>query len=87
MNNKVDRCDLCRGELKPGTTTLEVWRDTQLIVIRDIPADVCQQYKEAYLSANVSERLDRFMGNRQFYQPEQYLTVPQYSAAQVLEDA
>ncbi len=82
--NRVDLCDLCGGELKTGTTTLEVWRDAQLVVFRDVPADVCQQCKEAYLSADVSERLDRFIDEIQHHQPEQYLTVPQYSAAQVM---
>jgi YgiT-type zinc finger domain-containing protein len=85
IGDKVDRCDLCSGELKPGETTLELWRGEQLVVIRDLPADVCQQCQEAYLSAEVSEKLDRFMDRRQLSQAERYLTVPLYSAAQVLK--
>ena len=85
INHSVDRCDLCGGELKPGETTLELWRGEQLVVIRDLPADVCQQCHEAYLSAEVSEKLDHFMGSRQLHQAEHYLTVPLYSAAQVMK--
>ena len=39
MNNVIDRCDLCGGELRHGSTTLEIWRGEELLVIRDVPAD------------------------------------------------
>ena len=86
MSDTVDRCDLCSGELAPGKTTLEIWRGEQLIVIRDVPADVCQQCNDAYVSADVSERLDRFLVEYRRHRPEQYLAVPQYSAAQALNE-
>lgn len=57
----MDNCDFCRGELAAGQTTLEFWRGEELLVIRDVPADVCQQCHEAYLSAAISERLDHFV--------------------------
>lgn len=85
MSNPVDQCDLCGGELQLGATTLELWRGEQLIVIKDVPADVCQQCQEAYLSAEVSERLDRFLAEHHRHRPERYLAVPQYSAAQTME--
>ncbi len=79
---RIDRCDLCAGELRPGKTTLEIWRGEELIVIRDVPADVCQQCKEAYISADVSARLDSFLEKHHRHRPERYLAVPQYSVAQ-----
>jgi YgiT-type zinc finger domain-containing protein len=85
MSDIVDRCEWCSGELKPGKTTLQVWRGGDLVVIRDVPADVCQQCQEAYISANVSVQLDRFMVEYYRHRPERYLAVPQYSAAQLLE--
>jgi YgiT-type zinc finger domain-containing protein len=85
MNNTVDQCDLCGGELKPGKTTLEIWRGEELLVIKDVPADVCQQCNEAYISANVSERLEHFLSEYHRHRPERYLAVPQYSAAQAME--
>ena len=84
MNDSIDRCDLCGGELKPGTTVLEIWRGEELIVIRDVPADVCQQCHEAYISADVSERLDRFLEEHHQHRPERYLAVPQYAAVQAI---
>lgn len=79
-----DRCDLCGGELKPGATTLEIWRGEELVVIKDVPADVCQQCNEAYISADVSKRLDHFLSKHHRHRPERYLAVPQYSAEQAI---
>lgn len=70
--------------MKPGTATLEIWRGGELIVIRDVPADVCQQCREAYIAADVSERLDHFLGEYHWHRPERYLAVPQYSAVQAI---
>ena len=84
LNPAPDRCDLCGGELKPGTTVLEIWRGTELVVIRDVPADVCQQCHEAYLTAAISAQLDHFLQEYQQHRPEQYLAVPQFSASQAM---
>lgn len=84
MKNTIDQCDLCGGELKPGQTTLELWRGEELLVIRDVQADVCQQCHEAYLSAGVSEQLDHFLAERHRHPPERYLSVAQYSAVRIM---
>jgi len=84
MNDITDRCDLCGGELRPGKTTLEIWRGEELLIIKDVSADVCQQCGEAYISAEISEKLDRFLAEHQRYRPERYIAVPQYSAAQAV---
>ena len=85
MNGTSDRCDRCSGQLQPGKTTLEIWRGEELIVIREVPADVCQQCNEAYVSANVSKRLDHFLSEHHQHRPERYIAVPQYSASQALD--
>ncbi|MBQ10576.1 MAG: hypothetical protein CMJ45_03390 [Planctomyces sp.] len=87
MSTAIDRCDLCSGELVPGKTTLEIWREEQLVVIRDVPADVCVQCNEAYISSGVSERLDHFLIENEGHPPEQYLSVPQYSASQAMGES
>ena len=45
--------------MQPGHTTLEIWRGTELLIIKDVPADVCQQCHEAYLSATCVEFITR----------------------------
>ena len=86
MNKKRDRCDFCGGTLTPSEKTLEFWRGEELIVIRNVPADVCQQCGEGYFSAEVSRKLDLFIGQDFRCEPENYLTVPQYTAEQILGD-
>ena len=84
MNHNIDQCDLCGGELRPGKTTLEIWHSEELLVIKDVPADVCQQCSEAYVSAETSRRLDHFINEHHQHRPERYLAVPQYSAVQAM---
>jgi YgiT-type zinc finger domain-containing protein len=84
ISNSIDRCDLCGGELHPRETTLEIWRGEELLVNKDVPADVCEQCHEAYLSASVAARLDHFLAEPHRHRPERYLAVPQYSAVQIM---
>ena len=84
MNKKIDRCDLCGGELKPGSTTLDIWYKSELIIIKDITADVCDQCGEAYITPEVSEKLDQFVTEYQCHKPERYISVPQFSAKEAI---
>ncbi len=78
MNEPADRCDRCGGGLRSGTTTLEIWRGEELVVVRDVPADVCEQCGEAYISPEVSDELDVLLSEPG--PPERILSVPAYSA-------
>jgi len=85
MKKMIDRCDICGGELLHNQTTdLNVWQDKELIVIRDIPADVCSQCGEAYFSAEISLKLDQFLQEHQRCRPVRYIPVPEYTADLVL---
>ncbi len=79
-----DLCDLCGGELSEGVTSLEIWREENLVVLKDIPADVCQQCGEAYLSSDASEKIDCFFEKYSQCQPRRYITVPEFSLAQAV---
>ena len=49
------KCVMCKGgELAPGKTTVKVQRGETLVIIKDVPADVCQDCGEAYLDGNVA---------------------------------
>lgn len=80
----TENCDRCSRELFPGKTSLEIWRGEELIILRDVPADVCHQCGEAYLSARVSEKLDAFLDEPPRPQPLRYVTVPEFSLAQAV---
>ncbi|HKK65504.1 MAG TPA: type II toxin-antitoxin system MqsA family antitoxin [Clostridia bacterium] len=51
-------CLICKtGKTQPGTTTITLERDTTVIVIKDVPAQVCDNCGEYYLSEEVSSRI------------------------------
>lgn len=82
MKTTSDRCDLCGGVLSAGKTALEIRRHIDLT---DIPADVCEQCGEPYISAEISEKRDRFLEEYRQHRPERYLPVPEFSALQAMK--
>ena len=49
-------CAICRrGELSHGATTLTLERGATVLVLRDVPAQVCQACGEAYVSADTTD--------------------------------
>ena len=52
------KCPVCKvGETYPGVTTITLERDETVIVFRNVPADVCNNCGEAYLSEKVTSQL------------------------------
>ena len=52
------KCMICKhGETAPGTATITLERGGSLVVIRDVPADVCQDCGEYYLDTSTTERV------------------------------
>jgi YgiT-type zinc finger domain-containing protein len=56
-----DRCTFCRGTLKEGKSQFIARVENEVIVVRDIPAFVCEQCGEAYYSVDISEKIDEVM--------------------------
>lgn len=53
-------CPICgTGQLQAGTTTFAADVDTTVVVVRNVPAEVCDTCGEAYLDEAVSEQLQR----------------------------
>ena len=54
------KCVMCKGgERAPGKTTVKVQRGETLVIIKDVPADVCQDCGEAYLDGNVAKKIEQ----------------------------
>jgi YgiT-type zinc finger domain-containing protein len=52
------RCVICRhGETRPGTADVTLQRNTSVIVVWAVPADICENCQEYFLSDEVSERV------------------------------
>jgi YgiT-type zinc finger domain-containing protein len=51
-------CPICKhGETKSGVTTLVFERDTSTIIIKNVPAEICDNCDEAFLAENVSQEV------------------------------
>ena len=55
-------CFICEhGETKLGTTRIAVERGQTVLVVRGVPAQVCDNCGEAYLSADAVDRLQEML--------------------------
>jgi YgiT-type zinc finger domain-containing protein len=53
-----DRCRFCKGKLRDGKTEFLAHAAGEVIVIKDVPAYVCDQCGEAYYTAEISRKID-----------------------------
>ncbi len=52
------KCVICKnGETEPGTTTILLERDNATLVIKNVPAEVCQNCGEGYVDEETTEQL------------------------------
>ena len=60
----LNQCYFCRANVVQQQITVDYrWGET-LVVIQDVPAGVCQQCGEKYLSGNVYKELERLAQNK-----------------------
>ena len=54
------KCVICRhGELRPGTATVTLVRNASTVVVRSVPAEVCQNCGEQYVDQVIATGLLR----------------------------
>jgi YgiT-type zinc finger domain-containing protein len=52
------KCAICRhGETQPGTATVTLERDTLTLVVKGVPARVCDNCGEEYVDEETTTRL------------------------------
>ena len=52
------KCVNCKtGNSNPGTTTVTLQRGESIIVVKEVPADVCDNCGEYYLQKEVTEKI------------------------------
>ena len=52
------KCPLCGGRIAPDKTTFTADLDKGVIIVRDVPAQICGQCGEEWFTTEVSLRLD-----------------------------
>jgi len=63
MNKHTSYCPLCKGKRSPGTTTFTVDMGFGVVVVRNVPAQVCTQCGEEWIEDNIAERLEKIVDN------------------------
>ncbi len=52
------KCVVCKfGETRPGTTTITLEPGALTLVVKGVPADICENCGEAYVSEEVTRQL------------------------------
>lgn len=52
------KCTICKtGQTRPGTATVTLQRDNTVVVIRDVPAEICENCGEYYLNEATANRV------------------------------
>jgi YgiT-type zinc finger domain-containing protein len=52
------KCVICQhGRTKPGITTVTLQRGESILIVKGVPADICDDCAEYYLSEAVTEKL------------------------------
>ena len=56
------KCPLCKGEMQKGKTSMpyETGKD-RLIVLKNVPALICEQCGEIFIEYSVLNRVERFL--------------------------
>ena len=51
-------CTVCRnGVTKPGTATVTLQRGETTVILKEVPADVCEDCGEYYLSSEITAQV------------------------------
>ncbi len=69
MTQDYGRCPLCGGEKMAGKTTFTVDLKFGVVVIREVPALVCDQCGEAWFEDNVAEQLEQVVSEARIKHP------------------
>ena len=52
------KCILCKhGETNPGSATVTLTRDDMTLIVKDVPASVCDNCGEEYVESEITARL------------------------------
>ena len=58
---RPDLCPLCGGKKKPGSTTFTADLGTGVVVVRNVPATVCDQCGADWIDDKTAQRLEEVM--------------------------
>ena len=60
----LDKCYFCKAKVVQQEITIDYRWGDNLVVIKDVPAGVCQQCGEKYIASGVYKELERLAKNK-----------------------
>ena len=54
----MSRCPMCGGEKVPGKTIYSVDLGTGVVVVKNVPAEICRQCGEEWIAPETARRLE-----------------------------
>ncbi len=70
-----EKCQLCGGNLEQKNVNFDIWVKDNLFIFKEVPAKVCDQCDEKYLSANTYEEINLSLKNKNL-EVKETITVP-----------
>jgi YgiT-type zinc finger domain-containing protein len=56
--NKIMPCVICKiGNTKSGLVTVTLQREDCIVILKKVPAEICENCGEYYLSENITEKI------------------------------
>jgi YgiT-type zinc finger domain-containing protein len=59
--SKIKKCPLCGGHMYDGITIAPFFISNRIIVIRDVPAEICDNCGEAYTKSSVVSKIETLL--------------------------
>ncbi len=60
-NKKI--CPLCGGQLREGLATIPFVLDSIVAVVKDVPAEICEECDESYMKGDAVDRIEELLQN------------------------
>lgn len=60
-NKKI--CPLCGGQLREGLSTIPFVLDSIVAVVKDVPAEICEECDESYMKGDAVDRIEELLQN------------------------
>lgn len=74
----MSNCYFCKGKTKIKNVDVDFRWGDKLVVVKNVPVEVCEQCGERYYSAEISKKLDELVKNQKSskIKPQKILQVP-----------
>ncbi|HAM52186.1 MAG TPA: YgiT-type zinc finger domain-containing protein [Nitrospiraceae bacterium] len=76
---KNKKCPLCGGELHDGITNAPFFEGEKIVVIKEVPAEICSECGESYVKSSVVDGIERLLDKIEDIDSE--MSVVHYKAA------